>query len=84
MWNFIKVYYYHFVDFQLKGIKPTRYRENLKKNNGYSIDITSGGKSNEGFVRVSKGFKNWYYPNYTRKNGVRVNDYVLNVDNNKI
>ena len=42
MWNFIKVYYYHFVHFQLKGIKPTRYRENLEKNNGYSIDITSG------------------------------------------
>ena len=37
MWNFIKVYYYHFVHFQLKGIKPTRYRENLEKNNGYSI-----------------------------------------------
>ena len=55
MWNFIKVYYYHFVHFQLKGIKPTRYRENLEKNNGYSIDITSGGKSNEGLIRVSKG-----------------------------
>ena len=84
MWNFIKVYYYHFVHLQLRGIKPTRYRENEIVNNGYFIDLTSGGKSNEGFVRVSKGFKNWYYPNYTRKNGVRVNDYVLNVDNNKI
>ena len=84
MWNFIKVYYYHFVDFQLKGIKPTRYRENEIVNNGYFIDLTSGGKSNEGFIRVSKGLKNWYYPNYTRKNSVRINDYILNVDNNKI
>ena len=31
MWNFIKVYYYHFVHFQLKGIKPTRYRENFEE-----------------------------------------------------
>ena len=84
MWNFIKVYYYHFVDFQLKGIKPTRYRENFEKNNGYSIDITSGGKSNEGFIRVSKGLKTWYYPNYYRRNGIRINDYSLDLYNNKI
>ena len=84
MLNKIKVYLIHFFKFHLRGIKPTRYRENEIINNGYFIDLTSGGKSNEGFVRVSKGFKNWYYPNYTRKNGVRVNDYVLNVDNNKI
>ena len=84
MFNKIKVYLIHFFKFQIRGIKPTRYRENEIINNGYFIDLTSGGKSNECFVRVSKGFKNWYYPNYTRKNSVRINDYVLNVDNNKI
>ena len=84
MFNKIKVYLIHFFKFQIRGIKPTRYRENEIVNNGYFIDLTSGGKSNEGFIRVSKGLKNWYYPNYTRKNSVRINDYVLNVDNNKI
>ena len=84
MFNKIKVYLIHFFKFQLRGIKPTRYRENEVINNGYFIDLTNGGKSNEGFVRVSKGFKNWYYPNYTRKNGVRVNDYTLNIYINKI
>ena len=84
MWNFIKVYLIHFFKFQLRGIKPTRYRINEIRNNGYSIDLTTGGTSNEGFVRITKGVKNWYYPNYTRKNSVRVNGYILNVDNNKI
>ena len=82
--NTIKVYLIHFFKFQLKGIKPTRIRVNEIRDNGYSIDLTSGGTSNEGFVRITKGLKNWYYPNYTRKNSVRVNDYVLNVYNNKI
>ena len=84
MLNFIKVYYYHLVHFQLQGIKPTRYRENLEKNNGYSIDITEGGKSNEGFVRVSKGLNTWYYPNYQRRSGIRINNYSLDLYNNKI
>ena len=82
--NTIKVYLIHFFKFQLKGIKPTRIRVNEIKDNGYSIDLTNGGKSNEGFIRVNKGLKTWYYPNYTRKNSIRVNDYVLNVYNNKI
>ena len=84
MFNKIKVYLIHFFKFQLRGIKPTRYRENLEKNNGYSIDITYGGKSNEGFVRVSKGLKTWYYPNYYRRSGIRINDYSLDLYNNKI
>ena len=58
--NTIKVYLIHFFKFQLKGIKPTRIRVNEIKDNGYSIDLTSGGKSNEGFIRVSKGLKTWY------------------------
>ena len=84
MLNKIKVYLIHFFKFQIRGIKPTRYRENLEKNNGYSIDITSGGKSNEGFIRVSKGLKTWYYPNYYRRSGIRINDYSLDLYNNKI
>ena len=82
--NTIKVYLIHFFKFQLKGIKPTRIRVNEIKDNGYSIDLTSGGKSNEGFIRVSKGLKTWYYPNYVRNSGVRINDYTLNLYNNKI
>jgi hypothetical protein len=82
--NTIKVYLIHFFKFQLKGIKPTRIRVNEIKDNGYSIDLTSGGKSNEGFIRVSKGLKTLYYPNYTRKNSVRVNDYTLNLYNSKV
>ncbi len=84
MFNTIKVYLIHFFKFQLKGIKPTRIRVNEIKDNGYSIDLTSGGKSNEGFIRVSKGLKTLYYPNYTRKNSVRVNDYTLNLYNSKV
>ena len=82
--NTIKVYLIHFFKFQLKGIKPTRIRVNEIKDNGYSIDLTSGGKSNEGFIRVSKGLKTLYYPNYTRKNSVRINGYTLNLYNSKI
>ena len=84
MLNKIKVYLIHFFKFQLRGIKPTRYRENEIINNGYSIDITYGGKSNEGFVRVSKGLKTWYYPNYYRNSGIRINNYSLDLYNNKI
>ena len=84
MFNKIKVYLIHFFKFQLRGIKPTRYRENLEKNNGYSIDITYGGKSNEGFVRVSKGLKTWYYRNYYRNSGIRINNYSHDLYNKKI
>ena len=82
--NTIKVYLIHFFKFQLRGIKPTRIRVNEVKNNGYSIDLTNGGKSNEGFIRVSKGLKTLYYPNYTRKNSVRINGYTLNLYNSKV
>ena len=54
--NTIKVYLIHFFKFQLRGIKATRIRVNEVKNNGYSIDLRNGGKANEGFVRVSKGY----------------------------
>ena len=84
MFNTIKVYLIHFFKFQIRGIKPTRYRENEIVNNGYFIDLTSGGKSNEGFIRVSKGLKTWYYPNYYRNSGIRINNYSLDLYNNKI
>ena len=84
MFNTIKVYLIHFFKFQLRVIKPTRIRVNEVKNNGYSIDLTNGGKANEGFIRVSKGLKTWYYPNYTRKNSVRINGYTLNLYNSKV
>ena len=37
MLNKIKVYLIHFFKFQLRGIKPTRYRENEIINNGYLL-----------------------------------------------
>ena len=41
MFNKIKVYLIHFFKFQIRGIKPTRYRENEVINNGYFIDLSS-------------------------------------------
>ena len=51
-------------------------------NNGYSVSNTSGGLSQEGFTRITKGTRNWYYPNYERKGKTRVNKYILDVNNN--
>ena len=58
--NNIKVYAYHFWYFQMRGIKATRYRKNAIVNNGYFLDLTSGGNCCEGFIRISKGKKNYY------------------------
>ena len=41
--NKVKVYAFHFWYFQMRGVKATRYRKNAIVNNGYFIDITSGG-----------------------------------------
>ena len=79
--NKIKVYAFHFWNFQMRGIKATRYRKNLHQNNGYFVDLTSGGNCGEGFIRISKGKKNYYYPNYFRNGQIRSNSYVLDVAN---
>ena len=50
-------------------------------NNGYFVDLTSGGNCGEGFIRISKGKKNYYYPNYFRNGQIRSNAYVLDVAN---
>ena len=84
LWDKIKVNYWHFIDFTLQGKKPTRIRVNKLQDNGYFIDLTSGGYCNEGFIRISKGKKNWYYPNYARKANIRVNNYTLDINNNRI
>ena len=46
----------------MRGIKATRYRKNAIVNNGYFIDITSGGNCGEGFIRISKGKKELLLP----------------------
>tara|TARA_Y100000310_G_C20099871_1_gene542203 strand:+ start:178 stop:462 length:285 start_codon:yes stop_codon:yes gene_type:complete len=66
----------------VKEIKATRYRRNKELDNGYSVSNTSGGLSQEGFTRITKGTRNWYYPNYNRKGKTRVNKYILDVNNN--
>ena len=81
--NKVKVYAFHFWNFQMRGIKATRYRKNLHQNNGYFVDLTSGGNCGEGFVRISKGKKNWYYPNYFRRGKIRTNTYILDTLNIK-
>ena len=52
----------------VKEIKATRYRRNKELDNG--------------FTRITKGTRNWYYPNYERKGKTRVNKYILDVNNN--
>ena len=81
--NNIKVYAVHVWNIQMRGFKATRYRKNAIVNNGYFIDITSGGNCGEGFIRISKGKKNYYYPNYFRNGQIRSNAYVLDVANIK-
>ena len=61
--NKVNVYAFNFWYFQMRGVNATRYRKNAIYNNGYNIDNTSGGNWGEGFKRISKGKKNYYYPN---------------------
>ena len=68
---------------KLQGKVPTRHRDNKSKDNKYTISYTSGGESGENFLRITKGTKAFYYPEYERKNEIRKNTYTLNVYNNK-
>ena len=76
MLNFINAYW-TILKYGITGIRPTRI--NQYKYMGYSVSETKGGKSKEGFVKVTTGFKSLYYPNYYRKtniNGIRLNKDV--------
>ena len=78
MLNFINAYW-TILKYGITGIRPTRKRINRYKYMGYSVSETKGGKSKEGFVKVTTGFKSLYYPNYYRKtniNGIRLNKDV--------
>jgi len=75
MLNFIKTIF-KIISFKLKGQKPTRFRVNKTLNNGYSVTTTSGGKSNEGFTKITMGKRVSYFPNYNRNGTKRANKYV--------
>ena len=78
MLNLINAYW-TILKYGITGIRPTRKRINQYKYMGYSVSETKGGKSKEGFVKVTTGFKSFYYPNYYRKtniNGIRLNKDV--------
>ena len=62
-------------------MKATRYGKNAIVNIGYFIALTGGGNCGEGFISISKGKKNYYYPNYYRSGQIRSNAYVLDVAN---
>ena len=75
MLNFIKTII-AIITFKLKGQKPTRFRVNGTKSLGYTVTNTSGGKSDEGFTRVTMGKRVSYFPNYNRNGAKRANKYV--------
>ena len=78
MLNYINAYW-TIIKYGVIGLRPTRKRKNQEKYLGYSVTTTKGGKSNEGFVKVTTGYKSFYYPNYYRKtniNGIRLNKDV--------
>ena len=75
MLNFIKTII-AIITFKLKGQKPTRFRINGTKSLGYTVTTTSGGKSKEGFVRITRGKNISYFPNYNRNGAKRANKYV--------
>jgi len=83
MFNRIKTELTHF-KFKLLGKTPTRYRINKDIDNGYTVSKTSGGISGENFIRITKGRKNFYYPNYLRNGVIRKNTYILDIDNRKV
>jgi hypothetical protein len=83
MFNRIKTELTHF-KFKLLGKTPTRYRINKDTDNGFTVSETSGGISGENFIRITKGRKNFYYPNYLRNGVIRKNTYILDIDNRKV
>ena len=79
MINFIKTNYVALA-FALNGVKPTRYRKNqtatIKHGSSYFIEHTNGGSSNEGFIKINRGCRVAYFPNYNRKGKTRINKFV--------
>jgi|TARA_R100001086_G_C11676242_1_gene214355 hypothetical protein len=69
---------------KLQGKVPTRYRKNGMKDNKYTISYTTGGESEENFLKITKGTKVYYFPEYERKKEIRKNTYTLNISNQKI
>jgi len=69
---------------KIQGRVPTRYRDNERKNNDYTISYTEGGESGENFLKITRGTEVFYFPEYERKKEIRKNTYSLNVANEKI
>ena len=69
---------------KIQGRVPTRYRDNERKNNDYTISYTKGGESGENFLKITKGTKVYYFPEYERKKELRKNTYTLDVSNQRI
>jgi len=69
---------------KIQGRVPTRYRDNERKNNDYTISYTEGGESGENFLKITKGTKVYYFPEYERKKELRKNTYTLDVSNQRI
>jgi hypothetical protein len=69
---------------KIQGKVPTRYRDNERKNNNYTISYTEGGESGEKFLKITRGTKAYYFPEYERKKEVRKNTYTLDVSNQRI
>ena len=68
---------------KIQGRVPTRYRDNKEKDNSYTISYTNGGDSKENFLKITRGTKAYYFPEYERKHEVRKNTYTLDVYNQK-
>lgn len=69
---------------KIQGRVPTRYRDNERKNNDYTISYTKGGESGENFLKITKGTKVYYFPEYERKKELRKNTYTLDIENQRI
>ena len=69
---------------KIQGRVPTRYRDNERKNNDYTISYTEGGESGENFLKITKGTKAYYFPEYERKKELRKNTYTLDIENQRI
>tara|TARA_R100000781_G_scaffold92066_1_gene56985 strand:- start:966 stop:1226 length:261 start_codon:yes stop_codon:yes gene_type:complete len=69
---------------KIQGRVPTRYRDNERKNNDYTISYTEGGASGENFLKITKGTKVYYFPEYERKKELRKNTYTLDIGNQRI
>ena len=69
---------------KIQGRVPTRYRDNERKNYDYTISYTEGGESGENFLKITKGTKVYYFPEYERKKELRKNTYTLDIENQRI